>query len=408
MLAGTVFDGTSQISTVLNVCACPRLCSLVTSDARMLTVIANAFSIRSTTPATAGKSGHYLGLDLMRGIAALAVVLYHCGERFDLAYLCPHGYLAVDFFFILSGFVIAHAYYDRLRSDDLGLLRFAQLRVIRLMPMIVVGMALGAAIEVVKSGSGPFPGNVMDVGTAFILGTSLVPVLSPMLGGNLIFPLNAPIWSLFFEAVANAVFAICTKLRLGTGALGSFLIAGGILLAYCIVATGKVDGGARTDDFLAGFPRIAWSFSIGIVLFHLRDRAPRASFQWPLLLLVTTLVMPLPPEGHDIFDVVGAFALLPMIVWMASAAKFGPLGQSLSALSGDLSYPVYAIHIIVMRVVSLIATPFHFGLAGRLSCTVAVVIAAITTSALLYTCYDVPARRWLTYRLKRSARASVS
>lgn len=372
----------------------------------MLTVITNAFSIRSTTPATAGKSGHYLGLDLMRGIAALVVVLYHCGERFELEYLCPHGYLAVDFFFVLSGLVIAHAYYDRLRADGLGLSRFAQLRIVRLMPIIVVGMALGAGIELVKSGAGSFPDNAVNVGTAFILGTSLVPILSPILGSNLIIPLNAPIWSLFFEGVANAIFAICAKMRLGTATLAAFLVVGGAILVYCFITTGKVDGGARTDDFLAGFPRIAWSFSVGIVLFYLRAQAPKISFQWPLLLLVTTLVMPLPPQLYDIFDVVSVFALLPLIVWMASAAEFEALGQSLSALSGDLSYPIYVIHIIVMRIVSLIATPFHFGLAGRLASTAVVVIAAITTSALLYTFYDVPARRWLTFRLKRAARAA--
>lgn len=71
---------------------------------------------------------------------------------------------------------------------------------------------------------------------------------------------------------------------------------------------------------------------------------------------------------------------------------------------GDLSYPVYATHIIIMRIVSLIAAPFQFGLVGRMSSTGAVVMAAITTSALLYTFYDVPVRRWLTLRLKRAER----
>ncbi len=378
----------------------------VLDGTHMLTVITNAFSIRSTTPATAGKSGHYLGLDLMRGIAALMVVFYHCGERFELAYLCPHGYLAVDFFFILSGFVIANAYYARLSSNELGLYRFAQLRIVRLMPMIVLGMSLGAAIELVKSGVGPFAGHALDVGTAFILGTSLVPILSPLLGSSLIFPLNGPIWSLFFEAVANALFAVCAKLRLGAGTLVAFLVVSLVVLITCIVINGKVDGGARHDDFLSGFPRIGWSFSVGVVLFRFRALAPKVDFQLPLLILVTTLVIPLPPREYDVFDIVSVFFIMPMVVWMASTAEFGPWGQSLSALSGDLSYPVYTVHIIIMRIASLISTSYQFGLAGRVSTVAFVTMATITTSALLYTFYDVPVRRWATFKLRRAARTA--
>ena len=74
-------------------------------------------------PAASGRSDHYLGLDLMRGMAAIAVVLFHCSSRLDIPLLFVHGYMAVDFFFVLSGFVIARAYGERLASGRLTLRR---------------------------------------------------------------------------------------------------------------------------------------------------------------------------------------------------------------------------------------------------------------------------------------------
>ena len=70
----------------------------------------------ATAPSTgivfADTKPHYAILDGLRGVAALLVILYHVFECFDWS-PAPHGYLAVDFFFVLSGFVIGYAYDDR-------------------------------------------------------------------------------------------------------------------------------------------------------------------------------------------------------------------------------------------------------------------------------------------------------
>lgn len=94
---------------------------------------------------------HYELLDGLRGVAALLVVFYHIFEGLSFAAggtlitVINHGYLAVDFFFILSGFVIGYAYDDRLgKSMSLG--NFFKRRLIRLHPMIVMGSCAGCDI----------------------------------------------------------------------------------------------------------------------------------------------------------------------------------------------------------------------------------------------------------------------
>lgn len=92
---------------------------------------------------------HFMGLDGLRGVAALIVVIYH--RRFWVAgFEDWHGYLAVDFFFLPSGFVISHAYGGRLASGQLSPDRFAVARVIRLYPLIVLGAVLGTVSFVIE------------------------------------------------------------------------------------------------------------------------------------------------------------------------------------------------------------------------------------------------------------------
>lgn len=86
--------------------------------------------------------GRFVFLDELRGLAALSVVLLHASQIFSFR-LNSHPSLAVDFFFCLSGFVLANGYEQELKSGALGSRAFFLKRVVRLYPMIVVGVALG-------------------------------------------------------------------------------------------------------------------------------------------------------------------------------------------------------------------------------------------------------------------------
>lgn len=105
----------------------------------------------SAASAFADSKPHYAILDGLRGVAALTVIWYHVFEGFATSPLDQkfnHGYLAVDFFFILSGFVVGYAYDDRWAGRRAGggmrMRDFLKRRIVRLHPMVVLGSVLGA------------------------------------------------------------------------------------------------------------------------------------------------------------------------------------------------------------------------------------------------------------------------
>ena len=176
---------------------------------------------------------HYALLDGLRGVAALMVVWYHVFEGFAFAgaingvgdgsiTVFNHGYLAVDFFFMLSGFVISYAYDDR--WDRLSTWQFFTRRLIRLHPMLVVGALIGL-IAYCVGGCCDWSGHVTrwsHVLTAFVLAMLLIPMrpeaVSDVRGNGEMFPLNGPSWSLFFEYIGNILYALVIR-RLSTKAL---------------------------------------------------------------------------------------------------------------------------------------------------------------------------------------------
>jgi peptidoglycan/LPS O-acetylase OafA/YrhL len=102
----------------------------------------------TSTNATAPAKSHYVILDGLRGVAALMVVVFHLFEAHaggdPQKQIINHGYLAVDFFFLLSGFVVAYAYDDRWGGMSVG--RSYKRRLVRLQPMIIIGTLIGAAL----------------------------------------------------------------------------------------------------------------------------------------------------------------------------------------------------------------------------------------------------------------------
>ena len=226
---------------------------------------------------------HYELLDGLRGIAALLVVFYHIFEGFSFAaggtpiVVINHGYLAVDFFFILSGFVIGYAYDDRLgRTMTLG--NFFKRRLIRLHPMIVMGAVLGVVFYVLQ-GCERWDGT--HVATSMIILALLcalffipaAPGASYDIRGNgEMFPLNGPSWSLFFEYIGNLLYALFIH-RLGNKALAVLTALSGIGLAWFIlfdaVGYGMIGVGWTLDgmNFFGGLLRMLFPFTLGMLLF---------------------------------------------------------------------------------------------------------------------------------------------
>ena len=160
---------------------------------------------------------HYLILDGLRGVAAILVVFFHLFEAHSSGHLdqvINHGYLAVDFFFVLSGFVVGYAYDDRWNKMTIG--AFFKRRLIRLQPMVVMGMFIGAVFFFFGSDA-MFPEigrvSVWQVMLLFVIGSTLLPVPPSMdiRGWGEMHPLNGPAWSLFFEYMANILYALVIR-----------------------------------------------------------------------------------------------------------------------------------------------------------------------------------------------------
>ena len=188
--------------------------------------------------------GHFEILDGLRGVAALMVVIFHMFEAYSdenrFRQIINHGYLAVDFFFVLSGFVVAYAYDDR--WGWMTQWEFFKRRLIRLQPMVVMGSVIGAALFYF----GAMPSAPLVSGTpvwklllVMVWGFTLIPLLPSMdiRGWSEMHPLNGPGWSLFFEYVANILYGVGLR-RLSNRALSVL-----VLLAACLTVHLTVFGG---------------------------------------------------------------------------------------------------------------------------------------------------------------------
>lgn len=266
--------------------------------------------------------GRFATLDGLRGIAALLVMFYHAGTWSPVR--MPGGYLAVDLFFALSGFVIALAYETRLRSG-LSLREFAVNRLVRIYPMFLVGAVTGAML---------LPAHI-----------GILVMLPDFESPRLLFPANPPMWSLLFELLINIAFALLA-LRIGLrGILAILFLSGGVLCHAAFNSNNALNIGAFWDTAVYGIARTVFSFTLGVALYRLRDRFKIARQRtWRAWLLFPLLIAALmfAPEDRAWWDVACVFLILPALLWLGTIwdLRKGKLAETL----GDLSYPLYCIH----------------------------------------------------------------
>jgi len=211
---------------------------------------------------------HFDILDGLRGIAALAVVIFHFMEwvfTVPSTNFIGHGFLAVDFFFCLSGFVIGYAYDGRI--DKIGVGNFFKARLIRLHPLVVLGSILGLIGFLWNPFGSPMAYDAVK--TALLFACSLLLIPLPLMSERFfnLFALNAPSWSLFWEYVANIIYAfVLRKANRVTLMILTISAAAGILIVSH--RAGNLMGGWSKDTFLDGGVRVAYSFSAGLLLFR--------------------------------------------------------------------------------------------------------------------------------------------
>ena len=265
------------------------------------------------------------GLDALRGIAALMVLLFHVEFAFSLQPHFQRAYLSVDFFFLLSGMVMARQYEGRFPDTA----AFLRKRLARLWPVMAIGALLGAAVFAPQM---PPLGAVM----ACLMGLLLVPWLGSDKG---LFPLNPPAWSILFELFANALHAAVLH-RLKTGwLLAISAVCGAILIAKAP----NLDLGAVREYAVLGVPRVIMSYALGVALWRLRGRLPRLP-AWVGLALIPAAIVALPLTA--LTPLYGDLGFALIAAPLALIAGLSPLGFGRRALVrlGWLSFPLYAVH----------------------------------------------------------------
>ena len=364
---------------------------------------------------------HYDLLDGLRGVAALMVIWYHVFEGFAFASnsaieTLNHGYLAVDFFFILSGFVIGYAYDDRW-GKSLTMKDFFKRRLIRLHPMVIMGAVLGAITFCIQ-------GSVQWDGTHIAISMIMLSLLCTIFfipampgvgyevrGNGEMFPLNGPCWSLFFEYIGNILYALFIR-RLSNKALTVFVVLLGVALAafavFNVSTYGNIGVGWTLDgvNFLGGSLRMLFPFSLGMLMSrNFKPMKVKGAFWICTIALIALFSVPylggLEPlcmNGvYEAFCVIGAF---PIILWIgASGTTTDKQSTKICKFLGDISYPVYVIHYPLMYLFyAWLIENQLYTLGETWHVALCVFILSIILAYLCLKLYDEPIRKYLAKR----------
>jgi len=295
-------------------------------------------------------------LDGLRGVAALIVVAFHIFDS-DPVNLVNHGYLAVDFFFMLSGYVMGYAYDDRWSTMSIG--SFFKRRLIRLHPMVVIGSIIGIIFFYFSASSLFQIVHQTSFGALLfsaVLGALLIPSVKSMdvRGWGEAYPLNGPEWSLFFEYIGNIGYAFWfRKFSLRTLGILSAVFAG--LLIYVIVSSeaGTVSFGwlFTKDHVWRGMVRMLFPFLTGLFLFRL-GKTIKMKHAMIFTSLALLIALPMPRIGPDampwvngLYECFVIIFLLPTIVLTGAGSQpVTSFGDKACNFLGELSYPLYLVH----------------------------------------------------------------
>lgn len=365
---------------------------------------------------------HYDILDGLRGVAAILVLWYHVFEGYAFAAGAPiiempnHAYLAVDFFFILSGFVIAYAYDDRIgKSMPLG--NFFKRRLIRLHPMVVLGAVFGVITFLMQ-------GSVQWNGTHVMTSAVMIALLCAMFfipavpgcyyeirGNGEMFPLNGPAWSLFFEYIGNILYALFIH-RFSNRTLTIWTALMGIGLGFFTLTDfsgyGNLGVGWTLDatNFIGGLLRMLFPFSLGMLVFrHFKPIKIRGAFWICSLVLFVLFHVPFIPGlapicYNGLFEMICITLVFPLLVWLgASGSTTDRFSSGVCKFLGDISFPVYIIHYPLYYLFYAWLIKHQYYTFGQTWVTAILLIAG--NIVLAWCClkiYDEPVRRYLSKR----------
>ena len=379
---------------------------------------------------------HYLLLDGLRGVAALMVLWYHVFEGFAFAggtmiETFNHGHLGVDFFFMLSGFVISYAYDDRWKSPSLcqqsvstvNVWSFFKRRLVRLQPMVVMGAIIGLITYLLQGGV-RWDGTQMPfhwILVAFFLAMFLIPAYPgasyDVRGNGEMYPLNGPSWSLFFEYIGNILYALFIR-KLSNKGLAFLVVMTGLLWTGFVVfdiSTYDMIGIGWTLDavnFFGGLLRMLFPFTLGMLMsrnFNSKSQRPKANSFW-LSAVVMFVLFSMPyitktgsVSLNGIYELSCIILVFPAIIWFGAAANItNGFTTKLCKFLGDISYPLYIVHYPVMYLFySWLIDNELYTLGETWQMVLLVMATNITLAYICLKLYDEPVRKWLNNRISK-------
>lgn len=353
---------------------------------------------------------HFEILDGLRGIAALAIVIFHFME-----WVYPHysknfigyGFLAVDFFFCLSGFVIGYAYDNRM--EQMGVMEFFKSRLIRLHPLVILGAVLGLLAFLFD----PFSNQTESYGTGrllllFICTAFLIPF--PVMKDRAfnLFGLNAPSWSLFWEYIANIVYAfILCKLK--RRYLAVLAVIAAAALCWVSYRSGNLLGGWSKDNFWDGGARIFYSFLAGLLIYRFNwIIKTQLGFMSLAVLLFSVFLMPYIDKWNWMAESLVVLFYFPLLVCLGAGAKLSIGSKAVCEFSGKISYPLYMTH---YAAIWIFGNYYTLNKPSTLELSVVVISGTILLVGFAYLAmvlYDIPVRRYLTAKRQQSLQFSWS
>ena len=368
-------------------------------------------------------------LDGLRGVAAMLVVMFHLFETYSpgVPYqIINHGYLAVDFFFVLSGFVIGYAYDDRWGSMTIW--SFFKRRLIRLHPLLIMGTIVGLVFFYFGGDHPDFARlNDTPVWLAVIVAVlcfTMIPMPTSLdiRGWSEMNPLNGATWSLFWEYLANIAYAIFIR-RFSKVVLAVFVACSAVLtvilcfdidifgwLAARDYAKYTVIGGwsLTPDQIQIGLTRLLYPFFCGLLLSRIGKLIPvKGGFWLCSIIIVILLAMPrvggVNPENfwmNGLYEAVCILIVFPLIVAIGAGSSTKGRTTAINRFLGDISYPLYVTHYPLIYVqMSWATTHKDLPASTHVFVAVCIFVLAIAIAYASFKLYDVPVREWLKKKL---------
>ncbi|MCQ2191028.1 MAG: acyltransferase [Paludibacteraceae bacterium] len=370
---------------------------------------------------------HYEILDGLRGVAAIMVVLTHITQSYAkdfFSFPIGHGYLAVDFFFVLSGFVIGYAYDDR--WNKMTTLDFMKRRLIRLHPMVIAGSVIGAILFYFADCE-IYP-LIHDTKwwmllIAFVLCSLMIPLpySYDIRIRQEMFPTNGPQWTLFYEYVANIVYALVLR-RLPTKILVALVVIAAFFTidwglgwnvldkpGYFYIGLFEFGWSTNIPHVHVALVRLSYPFIAGLLLSRTKAYITlKGGFWWCALIIVLVLCWP-HLGGYDqttfwyngLYETLCILLVFPLVVSIGAGSRMtDKRSTQICNFLGEISYPIYITHfpliyihekwVFLNKEASL---PIMIGEAVLVFCL------SVGIAYALYRYYDLPVRKILKKKL---------